>query len=55
MEANPWAAVLFILSGVVLFGFGLTSPTIIAIWLVVFAVGWFAAGYLWDWLTLRKK
>lgn len=55
MQANPWAAVVFILAGMALLGTGFTNPTIIAIYFVLFAVAWVASGYLWDWIKDKRK
>lgn len=55
MQANPWAALVFILLGMVFLGTGFTDPAVIAVFFVLFTVAWLASGYLWDWLKDKRK
>lgn len=55
MEANPWAVVVFLVTGAILFGAGLTHPTVLSLSFVVFTIGWFGMGCLWDALRFRDR
>lgn len=55
MEANPWAAVVFLGLGVFVFRSEITNPTFLAIFFAVFVLIWLASGYVWDWFKYRDK
>lgn len=55
MSASPYAAVIFIVIGVIMFGAGFTHPTLLAIYFLGFAIVWLAGSYAFDWIRFRGK
>lgn len=55
MSASPYAAAVFIITGIILFGAGFTHPTLLAFYFLGFAVLWIGGSYIYDWIRFRGR
>jgi len=55
MMFNPWAAVIFLFGGLVLYGSGLTDTALVTVLFFLFIPAWILCGSLWDMITIRKQ
>jgi hypothetical protein len=55
MSFNPFALVIFLVTGMFLFGSQLTSTAVLTLYFVGFVPVWLGCSILWDWIKYRNK
>lgn len=55
MMFNPWAVVIFLFGGLVLYGSGLTETALVTVLFFLLVPAWILCGCIWDMITIRKQ